>query len=145
MASSIVVLDTRFCDNLMLLQYSIKKCSLSINDHGYIRKKVIKHDLLCNEKTKTCISSAFTEKKKDFLWNTNFKISVIIIVPTMPYWLFSIWEKKANYGFKKRVSSVYHQVFLVFICLNKISFCLTSGEFRNYAVFLTWVTPSELS
>lgn len=59
------------------------------------------HDLLWNEKTTLCISSSSLEKK-DFLWNTNFKISGLTIAPTLPHWLSCVWENKATHGFKKR-------------------------------------------
>lgn len=59
------------------------------------------HDLLWNEKTTLYISSASLEKK-DFLWNTNFKISGLTIAPTLPHWLSCFWEDKATHGFKKR-------------------------------------------
>lgn len=115
----------------MLLPGSIKQCSSSINGQGFIRKKCNEHDLLWNEKTTLYISSASLEKK-GFLWKTNFKISSLTVVLTLPHWLSCAWENEAIHGFKKGFFNVYHQVSLIFICLYAIPFCLTSGMFRNY-------------
>lgn len=136
-------MDTGFCDNLMWLQYSIKKSSLFINVQGYSRKK-LNQIWFYHERGELRHQFCFLREGEDFLWHTCVKIWTLITEATGLSGFPASGRTKLFMVLRKGLYCLPSHLSYIYICI-KDRFCLMSVLSRRYRVFLLLVTLSQLS